>query len=258
MAVTKEFLFEMAEKASALAEQIIERSQKVDIELDPADLDSLFKGNGARLVIAKMFLYGGNDDFKAFLLLVREELYNSAFIIVRRLFELAVDLCFIDKAPEERTRQFLMFESIQQEMRIRLLEKHFPDSAKHADEQARESKRANFRIAMRALGYKICEKPPSKWSKYNLKERCEEIGWQKHYDIIFRMCCEYTHTSSAGFGSFIEPLPEGGIVYTTPTDLLTIVFPWAISNFLDILNNANEILSTDMSQDIRAIAQELW
>lgn len=247
---------EIAKKLLCLGQTVIEKVQETDIEYDPRDEDSLFKEGGALVFIAKVFLYTATDDFKATIILIENRLFNAAYMTIRRLFELAVDLRFIIRKPEERTKQFLMFEFIQREIFQRFFEEYWPNlvsikiSKELRDLMSKDCEEAiNW---MKSLGYKGCkmEKLPNQWSPHSTRFKCEEIGQEKEYGRIYKYCCMFAHPSPRGLRSFMRELPGGGFEYSNPPDLIPVLARYAFRNYFHIVNDTNKILDAGLDAEI--------
>ena len=249
---SKETLFKQAEMVLQLAQQLTKRIEGTDAGYE-GDRDAWFEKGGAYMLIAGIFLYSATDDFKTVFLLLDKELFNGAFLAFRRLFELNVDLRFIGKHPKKRAKEFLMFNYIQQEKLIQLLEKHWQHSM-YIDKGKRSAISTSYNDAMNTLGYK---KPPLQWSHTGWSDKCKEIGWEKQYDIAYRLCCMYTHPSARGLGAFFKDLPGIGLTYMDPVELLPIIAPIAIACLLDIITNANRTLNAKMDEEITQAYQRL-
>jgi hypothetical protein len=255
---SKEFLLNLVEKVDCLASQMIKRAERIDIEYDVGNIDSLFKEGGAYILIAKTFLYSAIDDFRATFILLKDRLFNVAFMALRRLFELAVDLQFIGKSLELHSKQYLLFEDIQAEKIIEYMSKYWPNII--SDKERVEKKKSILKNAEKAkiiLGYDKKKKPPKDWSYCNLADKCKEIGWEKQYDLVYRLCCIYAHPSPRGFGSFLKQLPDGGFEYVKPVFFYDIIIPHTIRIFLYILEDANRILNTGLDEEINEIRREI-
>jgi len=199
--------FKLAEQVYNLAHRLIERAEGIDIEYEAGRIESLFEEGGAYILIAKTFLYSATDDFRAAFLLLEEQLYNLAFTALRRLFEFAVDLQFIGKRPEIYTKQYLLFEKIQIGKFVEYIKQYWSD--KIIDKERIEFIFKDAEEAKVSLGYNSKKKPLKQWSSYDYATKCREIGWEKQYDLVYRLCCTYAHPSPHGLGSFLESLPGG-------------------------------------------------
>ncbi len=247
--------FVLADKILLLAKELEKQIGGTDAGYD-GNMEDWNRKNGPYKMISSIILYSAADDFRAIFLLLQNNLLNGAFLSCRRLFELAVDLRFIGKKPDIRSKEFIMYDRIQQKEYLEVIEKYWAIPLEMA-EKYKEQKEIifrNYEEAMKSLNYK---KPPRQWSCNSYRQKCKEIEWDKHYNIIYKLYSGYTHPSVRGLGNFLMDLPSGDLAYIQPENLAILIAPIAISSILDIISNVNKILNAGLETSINQIYQDL-
>lgn len=256
---TKQTLFQRAET-------VLEVARKLQNHVGGMNTEG--KEGGAYLYISSIFLHSAADDFATTFILLEKDIVSGAFLSLRRLCELDIDLRFIGNSPVERSKQFLYYGAIQQEKYLSLLEK--ADWAKSAaiDETKRNNIRLSSEEAMRELDYK---KPPRQWSPQTWASKCLEIDrklskagrklkgmmFERSYEVVYKYCCGYSHPSAWGLTQFIEDVPGGAPMYVQPVKEGLMVAALAISIFLDIVLVVNRVFSADLDEEILEIYKGL-
>jgi len=266
---TMKTLFRRAEEVLTLEQKLAERIGGLDVGYE-GDFEAYCRQGGAYLYIAGIFLHSAADDFGAIFLLLQKEFINGAFLSLRRLVELDIDLRFIGNCPAERSKRFLYFGSIQQEKSIQALERAELAQTAGADEDKRDLIRADYEVAMKFLANKKApSKAPSQWSRHNWKSKCQEIDrklretnrelrgttFERTYEVIYRRCCAYTHPSAWGLANFVEDVQGEKPTYTQPAKEKPLIAALAVSGFLDIILNVNRIFSAGLDEEITQIYQ---
>ena len=252
---TKRTLFQKAEK-------VLDPARKLQGHIGGMDV-------GDYGYIAGIFLHSAVDDFATTFILLEKDIVSGAFLTLRRLCELDIDLRFIGNRPAERARQFRYYGTIQQEERVRLLEKADWARAMATDEMRRNAIRAACEDAMRELGY---EKAPRRWSpRYDWASKCREIDnklreagrklrgmmFERSYEVVYKYCCGYTHPSAFGLGQFIKDVPGRPPMYVQPVREGLTVAALAISIFLDIVLEVNRVFNAGLDEEILEIYKGL-
>ena len=243
------------------ADEIFHTAEKLEKQIQGTDngsmdnLDDWCSTGEAYKFIAGIILYNAVDDFRSIFILLEHNLFNGAFLSLRRLFELNVDLKFIGKNPKIRSKEFLMFGEIQRGAFLKIREKYLEKPT--IDTKRKENILADYKKAMDALGYKDLSKPPQKWARESWFKKCKEIKWLKYYEMVYELCCSYTHPNAKGFGSFIKPLPNGDLGYIEPEILLHIIAPLAMGLILGIMDDVNKIFNAGLEIEINNIYEKI-
>lgn len=232
----KETWEQRAKTLLSLAQRVIERSG-----------EGIAQYNSYKL-LAKAFLHSANDDFKAILVLMSSGLFTQAAMILRRLFELVINLRYIARCPETRVEQYRKFDPIERHKYLEIWDKHDPDAMSEED---RSRIQTMYREVMESLGY---EKPPalSRWSGCSLQDRAKDVGgtWPKQYDYIYKVCCLYSHVSPTGLANCFKVTRSGALEYEQPLSVRRVVGRVAVVYFLSIIDRTDKILDTGLRTEI--------
>jgi hypothetical protein len=249
---SKEYFFDKAHEVLILAQKLSNRVGGQDVGRE-GDFDTLCKEGGAYKFLACLFLLSATEGCDTTFLLLEKGLIDGAFLAVRRLLELYIDLRFIGLEPEGRAKQFIKFEPIQEATSLKIKEKYFPGVFEISEEQ-RNLILSKSEDAMEDLGYKD---PPRRWSpRYDYSAKCRKIDsgkqtvWEKQYHTLYKFCCDYTHPSPRGMNSHLTERSDGNTIYDSPVEMMSIIAVIAINALLDIVFVANRTLNAGMNKQI--------
>ena len=167
-------------RAFELSERILEVTSGLDLP----------GGNWEKLV-AGVFLNQANTRLSSIMTLLSENDLESAIILCRSLFELAVDAVYIYRDPDKldkRVDQYLDCAGIPRT----------PEATKELQLEIRENPHPELDEII----------PPRRWK--TLKAMCRDLGpdWVKEYDTFYRYASDHTHSGPYLFATRLKRLLE--------------------------------------------------
>ena len=149
-------------RAFELSERILEVTSGIDLP-----------GGNWEKWVAGVFLNQANTRLSSIMTLLSKNDLESAIILCRSLFELAVNAVYIYKDPDKRVDKYLDYTGIPRT----------PEAEKQLRLEIRENPYPDFR--------EIVPKKPWK----NVKAMCEDLGegWVKDHDTFYRYASDHTH-----------------------------------------------------------------
>jgi hypothetical protein len=165
------------------------------------------------LVLVKIFGYSFNT-YKTIGLLLPDFYYEQGCILFRTLWEAALNLTWVSQKPEERSRTFLQFTTIEYR---KFLQFKVSDAERKKDPNALKEAAINLAEYDRHIekvlsDYKYKDKNGrskfrGRFSGPALEQVARELGgeWFKEYNEIYPLVCMYTH-ASPGAVTFPNPI----------------------------------------------------
>jgi len=180
---SERILFTQAKRVLNLAEKLALAAGKAQYNM--VDDEEFYRSGEAYKDIVKTFLNSAIEDSKAVILLLEARLFNGAFMELRRLFELLVDLLFIGKKPEGRSEQFLIYLFAQSKRIHGILTNSHPTYASLSD--VKKQKESVDRLYKQAKRYLNSKRLPQ-WSRYKWDDKCNEVNLESGYKDIYSIC----------------------------------------------------------------------
>ncbi|MGE5484723.1 MAG: DUF5677 domain-containing protein [Ignavibacteriales bacterium] len=160
---------------------------------------SLLQGRGMSSdheFIAQFVLGKSATSYAAVRHLCQEGFGPDALMIARTIFENAINLAYINRRPEERSRRFLEFEHVEEYRQIEALKKAFPgkrvvtagDEERITDEY--EAVKHNYKGAS--------------WSGETMHAMAMECGLGPQYALIYRLASGFVHGGPRSVHTYIE------------------------------------------------------
>jgi hypothetical protein len=158
-----------------------------------------FESPDFALVFVRMFRYSFNL-YKAIGLLLPDLYYEFAASMLRSLLETSLDLHWIAKNPDDRSRLFLNFTLVEYRKNLTL------DEQQKFDQAA-----ASFLNDFQFTDKKGKKKFFSEFSNLRPIEVAKELGkdWEIAYDRIYKLSCMYVHGAPGVILFPLNVLPEG-------------------------------------------------
>ena len=193
--------------------------------------------------------------------LCNEQFLEDSRTVLRSLLEATVNLRYIATQPEELTKRFSDFATIEAIRFDKVLNRYCdsnPDEeiirdllgSKSQDERDAEMKeRQHMRKVYGPLG--------SSWSGKELEDMARSVGMDFHY-ILYRMFCRSAHPSSAGIQNYIYLTEEGHLAFCEPSEEEIQKIWWtACIYFLFVLEQVDIAFNLGLENKVVAIDKKL-
>ena len=177
----------------------------------------------ARLLMAAVCLAKATKSHAAILSLCGTGYGEDASVLVRTVFETAVDIRYIAETSdgEEVARRWLEFDVVNRYEMAKVVRSD-PYFASHLaageyTEQQWDDLQAEARRAQREWGFWGEEddegdlKRPKHWSGHNTRELADRVGWGSHYATFYKQASGFTHSGVQSSNHYARTAPDGAL-----------------------------------------------
>jgi hypothetical protein len=192
------------------------------------------------LVAIQSTVYAFNT-YKAFAHLVPELFHESGSDVLRQLWEVSLNLHWIEGDPDARSQAFCSFTLMEQR-------KNFIKSGQNDELREFDAATATHQARFRFVDRKGNEQVYKDFAAKNVCDRAEEVGepWKREYDLIYHLTSLHAHGAPGAIlqGIFLPHYPMPEVRERNSTALLIILSIKVMVRNIQLLNRLG-VLSND-------------
>jgi hypothetical protein len=192
------------------------------------------------LVAIQSTVYAFNI-YKAFAHLVPELFHESGSVVLRQLWEVSLNLHWIEGDPDARAQASCSFTLMEQR-------KNFIKSGQDDELRAFDAARATYQAQFRFVDRRGNEQVYKDFAAKNVCDRAEEVGepWKREYDLIYHLTSLHAHGAPGAIlqGFFLQHYPMPEVRERNSMALLLILSIKVMVRNIQLLNRLG-VLSND-------------
>jgi len=191
-------------------------------------------------VVSLGFLARSWRDLQGVLLLCREGLTEQGLVVARSIWEAAVTLEYIRRAPEERARLYIEYDPVLRWRMLQKAERNPELKASAALLEARESRKQEFEQLHQQFRAVRDKYPNTRyWSGKSLRALAQDLGVEGDYDFVYSWISEQAHVEVTAIGRQFKPKELNAVGIDFPDYLApaVVIASWA-SVILEAYNEA--------------------
>lgn len=180
---------------------------------------------------------------------------SDGLALCATLFENYIDLAYIGRDPDPRSRMYVQYEFVEKYLQAKKLLRH--NSLE--DELRKYFRERMVELEPRASGLLAQYPNPSKgWAQRTIRERATEIGKELEYDLFYWIFCTQKHTQPAGITAFVVGDESGTDVVRGPSmkGVAHAAF-WSSMYFLRLCAAFEPVYGLHIKERISQLSQEL-
>lgn len=146
-------------------------------------------------------------------LLIERGFGREAGILLRSMFEAAVNIAWISKDVESRLERFASHQYFAAQKYRELKEKKLDiEKLSPAEREEWEKEGELIRSEAKKGRHKYGFRPNLNWSGKSTRQMAEEVGWIERYDRLYKVYSEVTHSGVVGAHDFITQHSSGALL----------------------------------------------
>ena len=234
-------------KIQLLVDQVFKKTTEITAKTPE---EALYKG------LVAFFFNKGWKTFQGVSLLCSNKLAEDAEILLRSLFEMAVNLTYISKDPLKRARLFLEYDFIQRKELLETLLKADNQWAKKILDGTNPEPLNELEKDYNRVKGNYPDK--WRWSGKSIREMCKDVGLELHYASVYWLSSNLAHTNPRAMLQYIVDNENGLLIGKEPSDkyIEKILLP-TYTYFLTILIIKNESFDLGFNESIQELLEEL-
>jgi len=161
------------------------------------------------LALLRFFFIKAYKTAKAVVFLFQEGYPEDAFVLVRTIFEILVNSCYVFESDStKRARAFENYGKFRRKNKIEIVIDLYRKKMIENKEFEEELKKLEAECNNLEKDYQISE-AKALWHNKNLEDRSRDVGLVDLYNTLYHMCSLYCHSSWASSRSFFFETDKG-------------------------------------------------
>jgi hypothetical protein len=206
--------------------------------------------------IALYFLVKAQKTFESIKLLCLNGFADDASILTRSLFEMVIDLLYVDQERGARARLYCEYEIIQKIKLHEKLKKNEDSWSKRILESKNESQLEEALKEYERVKKNYPE--PDKWSGKSKKKMAKDIGMEWQYEFVYHILSGIAHTGPNAVSHYMSYKDDGSIEFLSSQQKdIERVWNTSCIYFLILLDRFNDAFGLGLDEEIKKIDAQL-